>query len=74
MSVGGPRGEGRAVGPGHSRAAMVTVAVVTILAMGAAVAKVRENSCRTCPNKADGYKDEAMLDNCMGGSEKGISR
>eukprot|EP00957_Ditylum_brightwellii_P074461 5657783-Ditylum_brightwellii.AAC.1 len=30
--------------------------------------------CRNCPNKAEGHKDDAALDNCMGGSEKGISR
>eukprot|EP00957_Ditylum_brightwellii_P128455 9797322-Ditylum_brightwellii.AAC.1 len=29
---------------------------------------------RNCPNKAEGHKDDAAIDNRMGGSEKGISR
>eukprot|EP00957_Ditylum_brightwellii_P110568 8433474-Ditylum_brightwellii.AAC.1 len=28
---------------------------------------------RNCPNKAEGHKDDAAIDNCMGGGEKGIS-
>eukprot|EP00957_Ditylum_brightwellii_P106109 8094301-Ditylum_brightwellii.AAC.1 len=29
---------------------------------------------KNCNNKAEGHKDEATIDNRMGGSEKGISR
>eukprot|EP00957_Ditylum_brightwellii_P048021 3646403-Ditylum_brightwellii.AAC.1 len=29
---------------------------------------------RNCSNKAEDHKDDPTIDNCMGGSEKGISR